>query len=59
MTDKEQELLKMYDSAFDGNEQQLSLVAIATFNRLREQHNKEEVRTIAEILKALATAPVV
>ncbi|EAD0738620.1 hypothetical protein FZX01_05460 [Listeria monocytogenes] len=59
MEDKEKELLNMYESAFDGGEQQLSLVAVATFNRLKVQHEKEEIRTIAEILTALATVPVV
>ena len=49
----------MYESAFSGSEQQLSLAAVGTFNRLIDQFAKEEIRTIAEILKALATAPTV
>lgn len=59
MKDKERELLEMYESAFDGHEQQMSLTATATFNRLIKKHEKEEIRTIAEILRALATAPIV
>lgn len=54
-----EDLLEMYESAFSGSEQQLSLVAVGTFNRLIGQFEKEEIRTIAEILKALATAPTV
>ena len=54
-----EDLLEMYESAFSGSEQQLSLVAVGTFNRLIDQFEKEEIRTIAEILKALATAPTV
>ena len=54
-----EDLLEMYESAFSGSEQQLSLAAVGTFNRLIDQFEKEEIRTIAEILKALATAPTV
>lgn len=54
-----EDLLEMYESAFSGSEQQLSLVAVGIFNRLIGQFEKEEIRTIAEILKALATAPTV
>lgn len=54
-----EDLLEMYESAFSGSEQQLSLAAVGTFNRLIDQFAKEEIRTIAEILKALATAPTV
>ncbi|WP_208788068.1 hypothetical protein [Enterococcus gallinarum] len=54
-----EDLLEMYESAFSGSEQQLSLAAVGTFNRLIDQFEKEEIRRIAEILKALATAPTV
>lgn len=54
-----EDLLEMYESAFLGSEQQLSLAAVGTFNRLIDQFEKEEIHTIAEILKALATAPTV
>jgi len=59
MNNEEKELFEVYQSAFNGCEQQLSLAAVAEFNRLSKKHEKEEIRTIAEILKALATAPTV
>ena len=40
-------------------EQQLSLTAVTTFNHLADKYKKEEICVIAEILKALATAPIV
>lgn len=49
----------MYERAFDGPEQQLSLTAVTTFNHLADKYKKEEICVIAEILKALATAPIV
>lgn len=59
MNDEEKELFEIYQSAFDGYEQQLNLSAIAEFNKLSKQYKKEEIRTIAEILIALAKAPTV
>lgn len=59
LEEKERELLDIYKSAFSGNEQKLSLTAVGIFNKLIAQFEKEEIRTIAEILKALATAPTV
>lgn len=53
------QLLEMYERAFDGPEQQLSLTAVTTFNHLADKYKKEEICVIAEILKALATAPIV
>lgn len=53
------QLLEMYERAFDGPEQQLSLTAVTTFNHLTDKYKKEEICVIAEILKALATAPIV
>lgn len=53
------QLLEMYERAFDGPEQKLSLTAVTTFNHLADKYKKEEICVIAEILKALATAPIV
>lgn len=53
------QLLEMYERAFDGPEQQLGLTAVTTFNHLADKYKKEEICVIAEILKALATAPIV
>ena len=55
----EKELLEMYEATFSGHEQQLILTATATYTRLAKSYEKEEIQAIAEILKALATAPVV
>ncbi|ROY68750.1 hypothetical protein EGX24_16355 [Enterococcus gallinarum] len=59
MEEKEKDLLKMYETAFKGAEQHLSLVAVSTFSRFSQDYEKEEIRTIAEILLALAKAPTV
>lgn len=60
ISDKEasdEESLEFYNSTFEGYEQRLSLAASRVYTKLEKTFNKEEIRTIAEILKALATAP--
>ncbi|MBO1087054.1 hypothetical protein [Enterococcus mundtii] len=60
VSDKEvsnEESLEFYNSTFEGYEQRLSLVASRVYTKLEKIVKKEEIRTVAEILKALATAP--
>lgn len=60
ISDKEasdEESLEFYNSTFEGYEQRLSLAASRVYTKLEKTFKKEEIRTIAEILKALATAP--
>ncbi|OTP26921.1 hypothetical protein [Enterococcus mundtii] len=60
VSDKEvsnEESLEFYNSTFEGYEQRLSLVASRVYTKLEKMVKKEEIRTVAEILKALATAP--
>lgn len=60
LSDKEtsnEESLEFYNSTFEGYEQQLALIASRIYTILGKTYKKEEIHTIAEILKVLATAP--
>lgn len=57
MNEEEKELLEIYNGVFDGDTQLLALVAVKSYNKLLESHEKEEISVIAEILTALSKAP--
>lgn len=60
LSDKEtsnEESLEFYNSTFEGYEQQLAFIASRVYTILGKTYKKEEIHTIAEILKVLATAP--
>ncbi|MGF2140111.1 hypothetical protein [Enterococcus innesii] len=60
ISDKEasdEESLEFYNSTFEGYEQRLALIASRVYTKWEKTFEKEEIHTIAEILKVLATAP--
>lgn len=60
VSDKEasnEESLEFYNSTFEGHEQRLALIASRVYTKWEKTFKKEEIHTIAEILKVLATAP--
>lgn len=57
MEKEEKELLELYNDIFNGETQLLALIAVKSYNKLLEKHEKEEISVIAEILKALSKAP--
>lgn len=52
-----EESLEFYNSTFEGYEQRLALIASRVYTKWEKTFEKEEIHTIAEILKVLATAP--
>lgn len=52
-----EESLEFYNSTFEGYEQRLTLIASRVYTKWEKTFEKEEIHTIAEILKVLATAP--
>lgn len=57
MEKEEKELLEFYNDIFNGETQLLALIAVKSYNKLLEKHEKEEISVIAEILKGLSKAP--
>lgn len=57
MEETEKELYKIYDKIFTVNPTSYCIEASAVYTVLLRKYKKEEIRTIAEILAALAKAP--
>lgn len=60
ISDKEasdEESLEFYNSTFEGYEQRLALIASRFYTKWEKTFKKEEIHTIAEIIKVLATVP--
>ena len=54
---EEKELFELYDKLFSSKPNIYSLEAAAICKNLKAKYKKEEIRTVAEILVALAKAP--